>query len=188
LLESCLSCPTASNCSSTAWYAAQDMQDDMADLLEDMNEIQEIMGRSYGYAPLSLGSRCSPWTDVEHCAALAPRWTRASWRPSSRALRRSGRPRRRVRPPRRSRRRRTWPLVTTCRPRRPGPWNSPRAGRPTSSGCPLPPAYDSSEEERASKQVVEELVLHRTDMLQCNAFLQYTHGIHSAVTYSETAE
>ena len=26
------------------------MQDDMADLLEDMNEIQEIMGRSYGYA------------------------------------------------------------------------------------------------------------------------------------------
>ncbi|KAJ0400189.1 hypothetical protein ATCC90586_009325 [Pythium insidiosum] len=26
----------------------EDMQDDMADLLEDMNEIQEIMGRSYG--------------------------------------------------------------------------------------------------------------------------------------------
>lgn len=27
----------------------EDVQDDMADLLEDMNEIQEAMGRSYGY-------------------------------------------------------------------------------------------------------------------------------------------
>lgn len=27
----------------------QDVQDDMADLMEDMNEIQELMGRSYGY-------------------------------------------------------------------------------------------------------------------------------------------
>jgi len=25
------------------------MQDDMAELLEDMSEIQDIMGRSYGY-------------------------------------------------------------------------------------------------------------------------------------------
>ncbi|GMF15713.1 unnamed protein product [Phytophthora lilii] len=27
----------------------QDVQDDMADLMEDMNEIQDIIGRSYGY-------------------------------------------------------------------------------------------------------------------------------------------
>jgi hypothetical protein len=26
----------------------KDVQDDMADLMEDMNEIQELMGRSYG--------------------------------------------------------------------------------------------------------------------------------------------
>lgn len=117
-----------------------------------MNEIQEIMGRSYGYALLAPGPHCSPWTDAARCAALARKWTRASWRLSSRASRRSGRPRRRARPLRRSRPQRTWPLATICRPRRPGPSSSLRAGRPTSSGCPSPPACEPSE-ERTSRQV-----------------------------------
>lgn len=38
------------------------MQDDLADMMEDMNEIQEIMGRSYGYVGIDgfvVVSRCN---------------------------------------------------------------------------------------------------------------------------------
>jgi hypothetical protein len=35
-------------CGYSSWCSMKDVQDDMADLMEDMNEIQELMGRSYG--------------------------------------------------------------------------------------------------------------------------------------------